>query len=153
MRVENWHAKEVFGQIADEALKSANEVMDDHAAAAKLMCPVGTITREGGFVKKEVSFIPSKGRNKGKPVSFIADTWTGRKPGSLRNSIRRVNKPSRPGNIRVYAGNFKVYYARFVEYGTAKTRPQPFMRPSFNAIRNKIISRIKAGIKKVPEVK
>ena len=52
-------------------------------------------------------------------VSFQAKQFTGR-TWDLRNSIRRVNKFDRPGNVRVYAGNKAVNYAHFVEYGTVK---------------------------------
>jgi hypothetical protein len=128
MRIENWKAKEIFSQIAEEALKAANVVMDDVVVSAKASCPLGTITREGKFVKANISFIPKTGANKGKLVSFSTDKrWTGRAPGDLRNTIRRVNKPTRPGNIRVYAGNFKIYWAHMVEYGTSKSRAQSFL--------------------------
>lgn len=153
MRVENWRAKEIFGQIAEEALKAANEIMDDHVKAAKFMCPVGTIAREGKWKTATVSFTAKAGTKKATAVSFQAQQFTGRTPGDLRNTIRRVNKSSRPGNVRVYAGNKAVNYAYFVEYGTAKMKAHPFMRPAFNEIKNTVISRIEAGIKKVPEVK
>jgi HK97 gp10 family phage protein len=159
MRVENWHAKEIFSQIADEALKAGNEIMDDVVAASRAECPVGTITREGKWISATVAFTPvtRNGKNipthKQKAVSFQAKQWTGRYPGQLRDTIRRVNKSSRPGNIRVYAGNAKVNYARFVEYGTRKTPMHSFMRTGFNGIRNSVIRRIEEGIAKVPEVK
>jgi HK97 gp10 family phage protein len=154
MRVENWRAKGVFNDIAEAALEAANAIMDDHVAAARLMCPVGKVERPDGFISRQVTFIPKTGKNKGKEVSFTAQTWTGRKPGSLRATIRRVNKHDRPGNIRVYAGNHKVFYARFVEFGTSRTAAKPFLRPSFHAIKNTIIQRIEGGVAAaVPEVK
>lgn len=153
MRIEKWKAKEIFSQIAEEALKAANAVMDDVVFLAKAKCPVGTITREGKFVKANISFTPKTGANKGKLVSFSTDKrWQGRNPGDLRNTIRRVNKPARPGNIRVYAGNFKIYWAHMVEYGTSKSRAQSFLRPAFQGIKNEVIKRIEQGITKVPEV-
>ena len=158
MRVENWKAKEIFSAIVEEALKAANEVMDDVVAASRAKCPVGTVTREGKWITATVAFTPTtKNRRKipegkRKPVSFQAKQWTGRYPGQLRDTIRRVIKPSRPGNIRVYAGNAKVNYAHFIEYGSIKNPPHSFMRTSFNSIKNSVISRIEAGIAKVPEV-
>jgi HK97 gp10 family phage protein len=153
MRIEGWHAKEIFSQIAEEAIKAANGVMDDVVVSAKAKCPIGSITREGKFASANISFTPKTGANKGKLVSFSTDKrWMGRNPGDLRNSIRRVNRRARPGNIRVMAGNFKTYWAFMVEYGTAKSRPQPFLRPAFQGIKNSVISRIEAGIAKVPEV-
>lgn len=153
MRVEGWRAKEIFSQIAEEAIKAANEVMDDVVAASKAMCPVGTITREGKFKKGTISFIAKKGTKKERAVSFEGKQWSGRYPGQLRDTIRRVNKKDRPGNIRVYAGSKKTVYAHFLEYGTSKMRAHPFMRPAFHGIKNEVISRIEKGIQNVPEVK
>ena len=159
MRVENWHAKEIFSQIASEALNAGNDFMDNVAAASRARCPIGTITREGKWKTAIVSFTPTT-RNgkyirpgKRKAVSFLAEQWSGRYPGQLRDTIRRVNKPSRPGNIRVYAGNKKINYAFFVEYGTAKMPAHPYMRRAFNGMKNQVIPWIEKGIGKVPEVK
>ena len=131
MRIENWRGKEVFNQIAEQALENANLFMDDVVANAKARCPVGTITREGKWASASVMFTPKTGRSKGQLVSFDTDKrWMGRTPGDLKNSIRRVTK-SRTGNIRVYAGNFKVYWAFMVEHGTSKMAAKPFLRPTF----------------------
>jgi len=164
MRVENWKFPKILESIKSNAIDAANEIMDEHVIAAKRLCPgpptskmiFRAETGEGdmkGFVNKAVSFIPKRGPNKGKRVAFVAKTWVGRVPGTLRASIRRVNKESRPGNVRVYAGHFRAYYAFFVEYGTVKTRKQPFMRPSFQAIKPNILPRIEDGISHSLEVK
>lgn len=153
MRVEGWHAKEIFSQIAEEAINAANEVMDDVVSAAKAKCPVGTITREGKFKTATISFTAKAGTKSAKAVSFQAQSWSGRYPGQLRDTIRRRNKANRPGNIRVYAGDRKTVYAFFLEYGTVKTKRQSFMRPAFQEKKNSVISRIEAGIAKTPEVK
>lgn len=121
MRVERWKAKEIFSSIHEEAFKNANSVMDNVVAAAKSRCPVGSVTRN-----------PKTGSQK---------EWAGRKPGSLKNSIRRVNKEG-SGNIRVYAGNYRVYYARFIEYGTRKMSARPFLRPAFESIKTKFLDAI-----------
>jgi len=153
MRVANWKAKEIFSQVREEAIAAVIGVMDDVAAAARARCPVGTVTRSGDTVMKVISFTPRKGRNKGQPVSFMGKQWTGREPGSLRDSIRRVLKPERPGNVRVYAGNTRVFYAHMVEYGTAKMSPRPFMRFAFRETTGNLVAKIEQGIGKVPEVK
>ena len=152
MRIEGWHAKEIFSQIAEEALKAGNAVMDEVVILAKSRCPVGHITREGKWKTATVSFTPTTGRGKGKPVSFVAQQSSKRYPGQLRDTIRRVNKPSRPGNIRVYVGNRAVNYAHFVEYGTVKMKRRSFMRPAFQTVKNNVIQRIEAGIAKTQEV-
>jgi len=153
MRVANWKAAEIFGQIRKEAITAITEVMDDVVISAKARCPVGEVRRDGSVKEKWLSFTPGRGRGKGQLVSFGAKQWQGREPGSLRESIRRVTKPSRPGNIRVYAGNFKVWYAHFVEYGTVHAAPHSFMRKSFHEVKNDVIQRVENEIGKNPEVK
>lgn len=159
MRVEGWKGKEVFDSIVDAAMIGLNAVMDDHVTDAKRRCPVGKITRQEGYVERDVVFTPKRGRGKGKEVNFIAHTWTGRVPGTLKATIRKVEKWDRAGNLRCYAGNNKVFYARFVEYGTASTgwggpaKAQPYLRPSFQAIKGKVRERIEEEMRKVPEVK
>ena len=158
-RIEGWKGKEVFQALADAAIAGANIVMDKVTEGAKRLCPVGKITRAEGYVMRDVLFIPKKGRGKERVVNFIADTWIGRRPGSLKATIRKVEKYDRAGNIRCYAGNSAVYYARFVEYGTASTgwggatKAQPFMRPPFHAIKGKARELIETEMRKVPEVK
>jgi|GEM_PF-2049471 HK97 gp10 family phage protein len=158
MRVENWKVKEVFSACIDEAINAGNEIMDDVVFAAKCRCPVGEVTKEGKWKSTIVSFVPqTKNRrkipeHKREKVSFAAMQFTGRTPGTLRETIRKVIHYSRPGNLRVYAGNKKVNYAHFVEYGTVKMRAKSFLRPGFQSIKNQILGRIEKGIGKVPEV-
>lgn len=165
MRVEGLRIKEVFQNIADLAIIGANKVMDDVAAKARGLCPtkagveVGTQYRGYGTVMRDVMFTPKKGRGRGKHVNFIAKTEMGRTAGSLRNTIRKVEKSDRPGNVRVYAGSAKVFYARFIEYGTASTgwgkgvKKQQFMRPAFHAIKGTAQARIEEEMRKEPEMK
>ena len=155
MRIDGWKGKQVFDNLTKLAMVGANDVMDAQVAGAKRLCPVGTITRSGANVMKEVYFHTKRG----KEVNFIADTWVERIPGSLRNSIRKVEKYDRAGNIRVYAGNTQVYYARFVEYGTASTgwggpaKAKPYMRPTWQKIKGTINDRIADKMREEPEVK
>ena len=154
MRLANWRSKEIFQGIMDKALINANEVMDDVVSSAKQKCPPPgktNIFRPPGWSKAHVSFTPKSGKNKGTLVEFNTDKrWVGRDPGNLKNTIRRVNKPG-SGSIRVYAGNFKIYWAMYVEKGTASTgwggpaAAQPFLRPPFHAIKKDIVNRIKNG--------
>ena len=145
MRIEGWRSKEVAKEITEQALLNANAVMDDVVEAARQRCPVSPIVREGKWANAIVSFTPGTGRSKGKSVSFAGKRWTGRSPGDLRNTIRRVNNSRRPGNVRVYAGNAKIYWAHMVERGTSRTPAQPFLRPAFHGIRGQILNRIKNG--------
>jgi len=145
LRVAIWKGQEVFKQIGDQALANGELFMDDVVADAQHRCPIGSITREGKFVSARISFTPKTGRGKGKLVQFQTDKrWQGRNPGDLRNTIRRVTKRGKK-NVRVYAGNFKIYWAYMVERGTKKSRAQPFLRPSFNGRKDRAISVIKNG--------
>lgn len=159
-KIIGWKGKQVFQDLSDAAIAGANIVMDKHVEGAKALCPVGTITRTGtGFKLRDVLFTPKKGRSKGKTVNFIANAWQDRQPGSLKATIRKVTRDDRPTNVRVYAGNQKIYYARFTEYGTASTGwgkgvpRQSFMRPSFQVVKHKAKDIIEAEMRKVSEVK
>ena len=52
--------------------------------------------------------------------------------GALRGTIRTTKKKEAK-DIWVIAGDKKVYYARFVEYGTVNSPAKPFMRPALSA--------------------
>lgn len=156
MRIANWHTKEIFKRIEDSAYDNANAVMDTVVEAAKNRCPPPgktNIYRPPGWSSAHVEFIPKTGKDKGKLVSFNTDKrWIGRDPGDLKRTIRRVNKQeSMGGTVRVYAGNFKIYWARYVEMGTASTgwggpaHAQPYLRPAFKGVKSGIVSKIKNG--------
>ncbi|MFA6336077.1 MAG: hypothetical protein WCX48_11120 [Bacteroidales bacterium] len=156
MRIENWHSKEIFKAIEEQAYDNANAVMDQVVEGAKLACPPPgktNIFRPPGWASADVSFTPSTGDKKGKLVAFHTDKrWTGREPGDLKNTIRRVNKnDDASASIRVYAGNFKIYWAFMVERGTSSTgwggpaAAQPFLRPTFHKIKTDITKKIANG--------
>ena len=116
MRVASWTPTrwdETFENVAIERLVDGAEII---AGAARRKCPVGTISR------------PAAGK-----------LWTSRDPRRLKKSIRVVRKKTKSGraftkkrNVRVYAGHYLAFYARFVEYGTVKTSAKPFMRPALS---------------------
>lgn len=153
MRIKNWHGGEIFRAIEEKAYDNANGVMDKVVQESKRLCPKSNIYRPPGWSKAFVSFTPKTGRNKGELVQFDTEKrWIGREPGNLRNTIRRVNtKDDSTGTIRVYAGNFKIYWAFMVERGTASTGfggpavAQPFLRPAFNSIKSSVVKQIKNG--------
>lgn len=159
MRIDGWKGKQVFDNLTKLAMEGANDVMDAQVEGAKKLCPgppeSKMIARSGANAMREVFFHTKRG----KEVNFIADTWVERIPGTLRSSIRKVEKYDRAGNIRVYAGHTQAYYARFVEYGTAKTgwggpaKAQPYMRPTWQRIKPTIKDRIAAKMRQEPEVK
>lgn len=79
--------------------------------------------------------------------------------GSLQKSIRRTAYVRVAGHIQqmgVRAGGYivnpktgrRVDYARHVEYGTSKTRAQPFLRPAVIKYKREMVKIVKRGIKK-----
>lgn len=163
MRVANWNAQKVFQDTKAQVWENGRVLMDSVVADAKRKCPVGApraghrsrnpnavvtsrpqVFRRGGFQQAKVSFTPETGRNKGKAVSFTAKRWQGRVPGTLRRTIRRVEREG-SGTIRAYAGDFKVYYARFVEKGTRKMHASPFLRPAFSVAKANAMRVLKEG--------
>jgi hypothetical protein len=85
------------------------------ADSARRSCPVGTLSRP----------MYKRGPYAGKP-------WTARDAGALKKTIRVRQKTSKSGkplkrksNVRVYAGNYLVYYASIVEHSV-----KPFLRVS-----------------------
>jgi hypothetical protein len=156
MRIAKWRADKVFSEITDAALAQGNAVMDSVASSAVSKCRGFAYKwkeRPGGWSGADVAFIPKTGPNKDKLVAFRTEKrWTGRQYGDLARTIRRVNKEEKPGNIRTYAGNFKIYYAFMVERGTSSTGwggpavAQPFLRPAFNEIRSKVTPNIQKAV-------
>jgi len=154
MRFEKWHAGEVLKQFEDQAESNANDFMDQVAMNAKARCPVDPVTfREGHFASADVSFTPRTGSNKNKLVQYHTDNrWTGRFPNQLKNTIRRVSKPG-SGNVRVYYGDFKVYYGLMVEKLGYHDRsgkfhkPEHFLQEPWEEMKNNAAKFIQTGSK------
>jgi hypothetical protein len=122
MRVSNWNPQQFdneFMNASMERLRAGAEVI---ATKARQKCPVGTISRP----------IYKTGKYAGK-------SWTARDAGALKKTIRVVEKKdtgtgfAQLRNIRVYAGNYNVYYAQVVEYNGKQ-----FMRPALNGSKEEI---------------
>jgi hypothetical protein len=154
MRISRWKDKEVFSQIREVAIAQAEAIMDDLVSEAKSRTPVSPIVREGKWSgHRIISFKPRRGRSKGQSVSFTAKRWLGRQPGDLRSTIRKVTKRDRRGNIRVYAGNTKIYWAFMVERGTSKTKAVRYLKNAFEHIQATAKERLEKSIKvNVPEL-
>ena len=154
-RISRWRPQ-VFESVKQTALGNAYDFMDSIVAEAKVRCPPPgktNITRPDGWSNAVVAFTPKRGKNKGKLVTFsTTKRWVGRNPGDLKATIRRVGRHDAVrSNIRVYAGNFKIYWAFMVEYGTDSTgwggpaRATPFLRPTWNAKKRLAAKAIKTG--------
>lgn len=124
-RVEGWKADKVFVELKDVANRALRDKAIDVRDEAIRTVGVNPAVRKGRFSLATVSFTPSKGRKKNIPVTFKARRWLGRNPGDLRSTIRLVEKAGKSGNFRVYAGNFKQYWAPFAERGVKSPRKIP----------------------------
>lgn len=113
MRVANWNPKRFDAELADVCMGRLRAAGEKLADIARDEVPVGNIYRP----------VYKSGKYAGKE-------WTAREPGALKSTIRVVEKwqtystpLAQNRNIRVYAGNKKVFYASIVEYSV-----KPFMR-------------------------
>jgi len=130
MRVSNWNPQQYDREFMDagmDRLRKAAEVIADDA---RRNCPVGTVSYP----------IYKSGPYAGK-------SWTARDAGALKKTIRVTEKKEEFGheiarirNIRVYAGNYNVYYARIVEYAGKR-----FLRPALNKSKSVIRNILENG--------
>jgi len=123
MRVELWRPDRYDALFERAALDRLMEAAEAVAAEARARCPVGTVSYP----------IYKSG-------PYAGRSWTARDAGALRKTIRVRQKLSKTGkplkrksDVRVYAGNYNVYYARIVEFA-GKT----FLRPALWNMRAKI---------------
>ena len=117
MRVENWAPDKITTEIEKKAMDRLAKAGELVASRARSKVPIGKDVPQG----------------KGK--------WSKREAGVLKKTIRVVRLTGDPKlNIRIYAGNRDVYYARFVEYGTVKMRAKPFLRPALAESKSSIKS-------------
>lgn len=93
----------------------------------------------GMLPKKKSHFIKYDYRRSARVERAIGKKWESRQPGRLRDSIRstvaaRRDKTAVLGFLE--AGSTDAFYALFVEFGTYKMLPKPFLRPAFNAYKH-----------------
>jgi HK97 gp10 family phage protein len=125
MRVSNWNPQQYDGQLIAASMERLVKAAEIVAEKARAMVPVGSISR---------------------PVGKAGKYWTERSPGSLKKSIRVVQKhDSTTRNVRIYAGNKKVFYARLVEFGSIKKGARPYLRPALNGSKSQIKSILENG--------
>jgi len=117
MKVAKWNIKEADDMLRKNTMNRLQEIAERAADIARLkVLPVGKDVPQG----------------KGK--------WSKREAGALKRSIRVVRLYGDPKmNVRIYAGNKEVFYARFVEYGTKKMAARPFLRPAVNAVKRELV--------------
>ena len=125
MRVSNWNPQRYDSEFLGVAMKRLKEAAEVVATNARAKVPVGTLSRP----------IYKTG-------PYAGQTWTGRDAGALKKTIRVRTKHGTNSdivgehrNVRIYAGNFNVYYAKIVEYAGKK-----FMRNALRAAKPTIRS-------------
>jgi hypothetical protein len=122
-----------FKAVGIKRVLAAAEAIRD---MAKAKCKEGTITR-----------MPGRKRFKG-PYGMEPSTnppiWMERSPGAMKKTIRvwppQVTENTR--DIRVYAGNFKTWWAVQMEYGRGRWKggAKPFLRPALHGSESKVRS-------------
>ncbi len=116
MRIVKWNLKEADARLRANVMDKLERIAEGVVDRARQRVPVGKDIPQG----------------KGK--------WSKREAGALKKSIRVVRLHGDPKmNVRIYAGNREVFYARFVEYGTVKMPARPFLRPALNVAKKEII--------------
>jgi hypothetical protein len=130
MRVSNWRPDILDAEIASASMDRLRKAAEVIASSARSKCPVGTVSRP----------IYKSGPYANQP-------WTARDAGALKRTIRVVEKHDQEGatlaqgrNVRVYAGNYLVYYAKIVEYAGKK-----FLRPALDSSKDAVVSILKGG--------
>lgn len=149
MRVARWKADKIFMNVKETAIAAVRESAEEVAERTRASIKDSPEIRPPKFSDelKDVSFTPTRGRNKDKLVSFKARVWMGRKPGDLRRTVRVLEKPDRRGNFRVIAGNYKIYWARFAEYGTSRSKRAMRMREAFSSIKPTVSNNVEKRVR------
>jgi HK97 gp10 family phage protein len=100
-------------------------------------------------IAAELQFLIEGGLAAGAEV--VAEAAKQRVPvetGELRDAIH-VDKE--PEGVYVIAGDSRTFYAHFVEHGTTRTAPRPFLVPALEASRGEIEKIASAGLRKAVE--
>lgn len=137
-------------RLADILIEELTPVFSSMEEEAKRRCPVsgqresfglGQRKSGGSFFgfKEKATRIKARLRT-GRivPVKFtmLREKWRSRSSGRLKSSITStvVQRNDRTAVLGfLEAGNAEAFYARFVEFGTIKMAPRPFIRPAFYA--------------------
>jgi HK97 gp10 family phage protein len=131
-----WYGNQVLAEIDKIRRSSLRKIGSAVARDAKSLCPVGIELKFGNKV------------------------WKEREPGTLRASIRYKLVKKGTG-VQVIAGSrswLKVrggkkymgrdpFYARFVEFGTAKMMARPYLRPAMRKNRTLIMEAFRNKLK------
>lgn len=105
-----------YKALSGALMSAGNEI----AKEAKRLAPKGSVEH----------YIGSKAKAKGKKAE----------PGNLRDNIRRTKVKESKHSAEVRIGwNGHAFYGQFIEFGTAKMPARPFLRPAFDAKKEKAL--------------
>ena len=144
--------EDVLNAFRDLCVEELQTVADGMANTARELCPVSKKERLTPITSRpQKSLSTSRNMSKlGKKAKrsriavrdyqnvktrTIGRKWESRTPGRLRSSIRSSVSVRNDGSailLFLEAGNEDAFYAPFVELGTYKMNPHPFLRPAFN---------------------
>jgi hypothetical protein len=137
MKVSNWNPEQYNGMFINASMDRVRKAAHVVRNKARLLVPQGTISRPAY-----------------KSGKYAGKIWTRRHALALMRSIRVVEKNEDGGlmyqhrNVRVYAGNYIVFYAKIVEFmlGVKSRYPgKPFLRPALNSAKGEIQNILENG--------
>jgi HK97 gp10 family phage protein len=91
-------------------------------------------------------------RNAAEPVLEDAKANAPIRTGKLKEGLKISGVKNRDGTKYVLVGidksdNSKIFYGKFIEFGTSKMSPRPFLEPAYDKNKKEILERIKSTLK------
>jgi hypothetical protein len=138
MRVSNWNPQRYDGEFRNasmERLKAAAEVV---AQKTKLNIM--------SYVRWAISHPPYK------TGKYANEPWTAREAGAMLKSVRVVTKHEKYStlllkinNVRVYVGNYMVWYAAAFEFAKTAKRGHSVLRTALRASESEVRNILENG--------
>jgi hypothetical protein len=128
-RIAFWNPQEGLDKFIPEAMNRLDKCAE--------LLKTNTKAKLASAVRHSIS------RPAYKSGPYAGKTWTAREAGALLKTVRVVKKHgSNARNVRVYVGNYEVYYGKIFEY-SVPPKGHAFFRPA--------ISQSKSGMKNIIE--
>ncbi len=120
-----WYGNELLGMVRKRNRKALSAAGRLIKSRARRLAPVGM----------EVRAAPAGG-----------PAWKARTPGSLKKSIRSKLVKKGTG-VQVIAGNYLVFYAKWVEFGTHKMAAETYLRAALEQSAGEVRQRFEGWFK------
>jgi len=126
-------------QLVQAALLDAGQPMLERARAL--------VPKDSGFLARELKL--RRIRNRGGKVRVMLTTRTKRpKTAVQRQRIRKARARAKAAGMKVSSRRLDFgFYSHFLEFGTKKMAPQPFMRPALAGSRQLFVSRFEGAMR------